>query len=57
VQLLGGVGQAGDAYERDADAVAEQVVRGQSAEALLDQYAPGGTVAAPRCSRCSRSRA
>jgi hypothetical protein len=42
VQLLGGVGAVGDAYERHADAVAELVVGGQSAEALLDQYAPGG---------------
>ncbi len=38
VQLKGGVGQAGDAYERNADAVAERVVAGQSAADLL----PGG---------------
>ncbi len=44
VQLKGGVGQAGDAYERHADAVADAVVAGRSAEALLDQMAPrGGT--------------
>src|SRR5262249_14172656 len=43
VQLKGGVGAAGDAYERHADAVADQVVRGQSAAMLLDPYAsPGG---------------
>jgi len=42
VSLKGGVGQAGDAHERHADAVADAVVRGDSAEALLDQYAPGG---------------
>src|SRR5262249_52196257 len=36
VQLKGGVGEVGDAYERQADAVADRVVRGESAEALLD---------------------
>lgn len=40
VQLQAGVGQVGDAYERHADAVADLVVQGQSAEALLDQHAP-----------------
>ena len=30
----------GDAYERHADAVADLVVQGQSAEALLEQHAP-----------------
>jgi hypothetical protein len=35
VQLSGGVGQAGDAYERHADAVADAVVSGKSAESLL----------------------
>ncbi len=39
VQLTDGVGQAGDHYERHADAVADCVVRGESAESLLDQYA------------------
>jgi len=34
-------GQPGDAHERQADAVAEKVVRGESAEALLDELAPG----------------
>ena len=47
VALAGGVGQAGDAYEQHADAVAERVVRGESAAELLDQAvssgaAPGG---------------
>jgi hypothetical protein len=37
VQLLGGVGRAGDVYEQNADAVADRVVQGQSAEGLLDQ--------------------
>ena len=43
VQLKGGVGQAGDPFERHADAVADTVVRGGSAEALLTQGAGGGT--------------
>lgn len=38
VSLKGGVGAAGDKYERHADAVADLVVQGKSAEALLDQY-------------------
>jgi hypothetical protein len=42
VQLKGGVGAAGDAYERHADAVAAAVVRGDSAEALLDSMAGAG---------------
>jgi hypothetical protein len=42
VQLKGGVGEVGDRYERHADAVADLVVRGQSAEALLEAHgAPG----------------
>ena len=36
VQLKGGVGQAGDRYEQQADAVAERVVAGRTAEDLLD---------------------
>jgi guanyl-specific ribonuclease Sa len=40
VHLAGGVGRDGDEHERHADAVADRVVRGQSAEALLDA-APG----------------
>lgn len=39
VQLKGGVGEAGDRYEQHADAVADRVVAGESAEALLDQAA------------------
>lgn len=42
VQLYGGVGQAGDAYEQHADAVADAVVRGQSAQGLLDGHAGSG---------------
>ncbi|MEE8059074.1 MAG: DUF4157 domain-containing protein [Pseudomonadales bacterium] len=39
VQLNGGVGKVGDSYERHADAVADKVVKGQSAEALINQQA------------------
>ena len=42
VQLAGGVGRAGDRYEQHADAVADAVVAGRSAEALLDRYAGAG---------------
>jgi LysM repeat protein len=42
VQLLGGVGAAGDEHEQHANAVADAVVTGGSAEGLLDAYAPGG---------------
>ncbi|HZJ66113.1 MAG TPA: DUF4157 domain-containing protein [Kofleriaceae bacterium] len=41
VQLKGGVGEAGDAHEQHANAVADMVVRGESAEPLLDQVANG----------------
>lgn len=48
VQLKGGVGEVGDTHEQHANAVADAVVRGQSAEALLDRYAgqSGGAPAA-----------
>ncbi|HEX3479088.1 MAG TPA: DUF4157 domain-containing protein [Kofleriaceae bacterium] len=39
VHLKGGVGEHGDAYERHADAVADTVVTGGSAEALLSTMA------------------
>lgn len=39
VQLQGGLGEAGDLYERNADAVADAVVAGRSAEDLLDGFA------------------
>jgi len=42
VQLKRDDGAEGGAYEQHADAVADRVVRGESAEALLDQVAPGG---------------
>jgi hypothetical protein len=41
VSLKGGVGEAGDAYERHADAVADTVVRGGNAEGLLNEMAGG----------------
>jgi hypothetical protein len=41
VQLKGGVGAAGDVHEQHADAVADAVVTGKSAEGLLDGYAGG----------------
>jgi hypothetical protein len=37
IQMKGGVGQAGDKYEAHADAVADMVVQGKSAEGLLSQ--------------------
>ncbi len=48
VHLKGGVGEVGDRYEQHADAVADRVVRGESAVDLLDQVArPGARAAAP----------
>ena len=41
VHLRGGVGEAGDAYERHADAVADTVVAGGDAEPLLSTMAGG----------------
>ena len=41
VQLGDGVGRPGDAHERNADAVAERVVAGESAQDLLAVYASG----------------
>lgn len=40
--IPGGMGRAGDAWERHADAVAERVVAGRSAQALLD-HPPSGS--------------
>ena len=45
VSLYGGVGQAGDVYEKHADAVADAVVQGKSAEGLLDTMAGSGGAA------------
>src|SRR5881394_3614543 len=41
VRLAGGVGSAGDPHERQADAVADAVVEGRSAEPLLADVRPG----------------
>lgn len=38
VHLKGGVGEEGDVHEQHADAVADRVVRGESAEELLSAY-------------------
>ena len=42
VSLPGGVGSVGDSYEKHADAVADKVVSGQSAEGLLSNMTGGG---------------
>ncbi|EDM79200.1 hypothetical protein PPSIR1_27578 [Plesiocystis pacifica SIR-1] len=42
VQLEGGVGSEGDPHEHHADAVADAVVRGESAVPLLDRYGERG---------------
>lgn len=46
VSLSGGVGQTGDRYEQNADAVADAVVQGKSAEPLLSQTV-GSTSGSP----------
>ncbi|MDQ3334019.1 MAG: DUF4157 domain-containing protein [Myxococcota bacterium] len=43
VQLASGIGKQGDEYERNADAVADRVVKGESAEDLLAPYAGGAS--------------
>ena len=43
VRLAGGVGQRGDRYEQQADAVAERVAAGKSSEDLLDGLSSEGT--------------
>ena len=42
VSLAGGVGQVGDPYEQHADKVADAVVKGESAEPILNQMTGGG---------------
>jgi hypothetical protein len=42
VQLQGGVGKPADVHEKHADAVADAVVAGRSAQPLLDAYAHAG---------------
>ncbi|MGK0358766.1 MAG: hypothetical protein ACI9U2_001059 [Bradymonadia bacterium] len=46
ISLAGGVGKERDQYERQADAVADLVVQGKSAEALLGPASGGSTSAA-----------
>jgi hypothetical protein len=48
VSLQDGVGAPGDRYERHADAVADAVVAGRTAQPLLDQLAPRATAATAR---------
>ncbi len=51
VQLAGGVGAEGDAYERHADAVADAVVRGEAVGSMLGEMAPspaGGSAVVQR---------
>jgi hypothetical protein len=47
VALKGDIDQSGDEYEQHADAVADAVVRGDSAEPLLDRMAGRGASASP----------
>jgi hypothetical protein len=52
VHLKGGVGEIGDAHEQHADAVADRVARGESAEDLLSSYiAPGAGAASTAVQR------
>jgi hypothetical protein len=51
VRLAGRVGEAGDLYEQHADAVADAVVRGDSAEALLDRHAHRDAAGGPAVQR------
>jgi hypothetical protein len=51
VRLSGGVGRAGDEYECHADAVADLVVRGESAQGLLDERAHRGARGGPAVQR------
>src|SRR5262249_8356100 len=52
----GGVGAAGDAYERHADAVADRVVAGESAEDLLDQRAVSGASGTTQAVQCKEGK-
>lgn len=47
VKLEGGVGKSGDTYERQADAVADAVVQGKSAEGLLGNAPTQGAGTGP----------
>ena len=54
VSLSAGKGQAGDVYERHADAVADAVVAGESAEALLDAAPGGGSGGGVQCDEAAQ---
>lgn len=45
LSIAGGVGSAGDAHEKHADAVADRVTAGQSAASLLDGYGAASSAA------------
>lgn len=47
IRLPGGIDRPGDAHERHADAVAEKVVRGESAERSLDTYSSARGASSP----------
>ncbi len=51
VSLKGGVGESGDRYERHADAVADAVVSGKSAEGLLGPVRSGGLAGLQRAAK------
>lgn len=55
VQLAGGIGRPDDAYERHADELADAVVRGQSAEGILDRAGGGTRVVASPAAAIQRS--
>ena len=62
VQLKSGVGRSDDAYERQADSVAEKVAAGESAQPLLDAGPSGGSSVAVQtacggCGTCASCRA
>jgi hypothetical protein len=52
VQLKGGVGKAGDSYEQNADAVADRVVQGKSAEDLLEPFAGASKAGGNKAVQC-----
>ena len=49
LSLDGGVGERGDRFERHADAVADKVVRGESARSLLGDAGGGGASSSVQC--------
>ncbi len=47
LHLAGGIGQAHDVYEQQADAVADRVVAGQPAQDMLNRFAPSNVSFSP----------